>query len=104
MFRILDEFHSLRWTPLQPKLLDYENAQFLVIGNASRGLDEATKPQPGDDKKDKDTPLEEMEKLEHEDELRVNHLNGIYISAKHLESVIYTDIWKAMTPYSTILV
>lgn len=79
--RILAEFRSLRWMPLQPKLLDYVNTQFLVIGHAGNGLDKATEPQPGDDKHDKDTPLEEMEKLEHEDELRVKHLNGSYAIA-----------------------
>ena len=65
--------------PLQPKLLDYVNTQFLIIGQAGRGLDKATEPQPGDDENTKDTPLEEMEKLEHEDELRVKHLNGSYL-------------------------
>lgn len=74
--RILDEFRSLRWMPLQPKHLDYENAQFIVIGEGSGELDKATEPQQKDEKHDKDTPLEEMEKLEHEDEIRVKHLKG----------------------------
>lgn len=64
--------------PLQPKLLDYVNTQFIVIGNADNGLETATQQQPVDKKHDKDTPLEEMEKLEHEDELRVEHLQGIW--------------------------
>lgn len=63
--------------PLQPKLLDYVNTQFLVIGHAGNGLEKATEQQPVDEKHDKDTPLEEMEKLEQEDELRVEHLKGI---------------------------
>lgn len=62
--------------PLQPKHLDYANAQFIVIGEASGDLSKATEPQPKDEKHDKDTPLEEMEKLEHEDEIRVEHLKG----------------------------
>ncbi|MCJ1422523.1 hypothetical protein MMC29_000403 [Sticta canariensis] len=73
---ILDEFRSLRWMPLQPKLLDYVNTQFLVIGHADNDLEKATKQLPVDEKHDKDTPLEEMQKLEHEDELRVEHLRG----------------------------
>lgn len=73
---ILDEFRSLRWMPLQPKLLDYVNTQFLVIGHADNDLGKAAEQQPVDEKHDKDTPLEEMEKLEHEDELRVEHLKG----------------------------
>lgn len=63
--------------PLQPKLLDYVNTQFLVIGNSDNDLTKATEQQAVDAKHDKDTPLEEMEKLEHEDELRVEHLKGI---------------------------
>ncbi len=77
MYRILDEFRSLRWMPLQPKLLDYENTQFIVIGEGIGELDKATEQQADDEKHEKDTPLEEMEKLEHEDELRVKHLKGL---------------------------
>ncbi|KAI9874656.1 MAG: hypothetical protein M1830_009423 [Pleopsidium flavum] len=73
---ILEEFRSLRWMPMQPKLLDYENTQFLVIGEGIGELGKATEQQAEDEKHDKDTPLEEMEKLEHEDELRVKHLKG----------------------------
>lgn len=63
--------------PLQPKLLDYENTQFIVIGEGIGELDKATEQQADDEKHEKDTPLEEMEKLEHEDELRVKHLKGL---------------------------
>lgn len=66
--------------PLQPKLLNYVNAQFLIIGHAGDNLDKATEQQPSDEKQDKDTPLEEMEKLSHEDELRVENLKGISTS------------------------
>ena len=62
--------------PLQPKHLDYENAQFLVIGEGSGELSKATEPQDEDEKHEKDTPLEELEKLEHEDEIRAEHLKG----------------------------
>ena len=62
--------------PLQPKLLDYENTQFLIIGHNDDALEKATVPQPDDEKQDKQEPKEELEKLEHEDELRVEHLKG----------------------------
>lgn len=75
--RILDEFRSLRWMPVQPKHLDYENAQMLLIGHNESALDKATVPQNEDQQEDKDEPKEEMEKLEHEDEIRVEHLKGI---------------------------
>ena len=73
---ILDEFRSLRWMPTQPKHLDYANTNILLIGESS-GLDKATEVQPEDENKDNDTPLEEMEKLEGEDEIRVRHLKGM---------------------------
>lgn len=62
--------------PLEPKLLDFENTQFLIIGHNEESLEKATVPQPDDEKKDKEEPKEEMEKLEHEDDQRVQHLKG----------------------------
>lgn len=65
--------------PLIPKVLDHPNAQILLIGNAADdggSLDKATAQQPEDEKQNKATPLEEIEELEHEDELRVEHLKG----------------------------
>lgn len=62
--------------PLQPKLLDYVNSQILIIGHKDNAVEKATIQQSEDEKKDKDTPMEEMEKLEHEDEMRVEHLKG----------------------------
>ena len=70
---IISEFRDLRWMPLQPKLLDYEGTQFLLIGE---DISSATEHLPRDEKQDKDTPMEEMEKLEGEDEIRVKHLKG----------------------------
>lgn len=66
--------------PLQPKHLDYAHAQFILIGEGSDDLAKATAPQPTDEKRDKDTPLEELEKLEHEDEIRVEHLKGEFLA------------------------
>lgn len=75
--RIIDEFHGRGWMPLEPKLLNYENTQFLIIGHKNHTLEKATEPQDGEDQKaDKETPMEELEKLEHEDEIRVEHLKG----------------------------
>ena len=61
--------------PLQPRLLDYENTQFLLIGESS-GIEPALQPQDQDQEKTTETPKEEMEKLEGEDEIRVKHLKG----------------------------
>ncbi|KAL8960098.1 MAG: hypothetical protein Q9193_003141 [Seirophora villosa] len=73
---ILDEFRGRGWMPLEPKLLDYENTQFLLIGHHEDSLEKATVPQPDDEKTDKEEPKAEMEKLEHEDDQRVQHLKG----------------------------
>ncbi len=80
MSRILDEFRSLRWMPLQPKHLDYGNAQILIIGEGQGSVDKATQPQAQDEKLGKEKPVEEMEKLEGEDEIRVKHLKGVEYS------------------------
>ena len=74
---IIDEFHGRGWMPLQPKLLNYENSQFLIIGHGDDALEKATKAQDGEEEEPEvETPLEEVEKLEKEDELRVEHLDG----------------------------
>ncbi|KAI9676859.1 MAG: hypothetical protein M1817_006698 [Caeruleum heppii] len=73
---ILDEFRSRGWMPLQPKLLDYDNCQFLLIGEGGGEIGKAVEASAKDEKHGQETPLEEMEKLEHEDDLRVNHLKG----------------------------
>ncbi|KAG9790873.1 hypothetical protein KCU88_g1222, partial [Aureobasidium melanogenum] len=70
---ILDEFGSLRWKPLEPKYLDYPNAQVLIIGGH---WDKATEQRPKDDRENNAPPEEELEKLEGEDEIRVKHLKG----------------------------
>jgi len=86
-FSIIDEFHGRRWMPLEPKLLNYDNTQFLIIGHGDEALEKAAKPQDGEDQRpDKETPLEAIEKLEHEDEIRVEHLKGLTIH----RSTLYT--------------
>lgn len=62
--------------PLQPKLLQYTNTQFLIIGHSSNEIENATELQPKDQANEKDSSLEELENLENEDELRVEHLKG----------------------------
>ena len=59
---ILDKFRALRWAPTEPKMLDYEGCQFLMIGEGEKGLEKATEPQDGDEKKT--DPKDELEKLE----------------------------------------
>ena len=62
--------------PLLPKYFDYANTQCLLIGEGQGEIRKAAEGSDKDARQDKETPLEEMEKLEHEDDLRVNHLKG----------------------------
>ncbi|CAO2654407.1 Nn.00g111400.m01.CDS01 [Neocucurbitaria sp. VM-36] len=70
---IIEEFRNLAWSEVMPKYLDYEYCQILLIGE---NIDKAVEPTKKDQKHDKETPQEELEKLEHEDELRIQHLHG----------------------------
>ena len=62
---IMEKFRGLRWIPLEPELLDYENTQILIIGE--RSFEKAVEEQEKDAKDvEKETPAEEIEKLEDE--------------------------------------
>lgn len=69
--------------PVEPKHLDYANAQMLLIGESfeSGHALEATKSD--EQSNQKRTPEEEMEKLENEDEIRIKHLKGWHLSPRH---------------------
>lgn len=70
-----EEFRGLRWMPLQPKHLEYPNCQLLLIGEHAGELGKAVDSVAKDDKNDaKETPQEELEKLEGEDEIRAEAL------------------------------
>lgn len=88
MIRLLDEFRGLRWMPLQPKYLDFENTQILLIGHKEGALEKAADQQNQNEGEGKDQPVEEMEKLEHEDELRVAHLKGFPSLDRSLHGIL----------------
>jgi uroporphyrinogen-III synthase len=70
---IIEEFRGLAWTEVKPKYLDHEYCQILLIGE---NTEKAVEPTTKNKKHDKETPQEEIDQLEHEDELRVQHLKG----------------------------
>jgi hypothetical protein len=73
----MKDFRDLRWMPLKPELLEYPNTQFLIIGEGMGNIDSAMQEMSKDKKDDeKEAPIEEMEKLEDEDQIRVEHLKG----------------------------
>lgn len=91
---MIKEFRGRGWMPAEPKHLDYPNAQILLIGesfDSSHALDPTSKDEKSEQK---ETPTQELEKLEGEDELRVEHLKGddtvfedLHISSKDYPSV-----------------
>ena len=92
---IQDEFGTRGWMPLKPELLDYDNTQFLLIGHRDDALEKATKAQDEDEQNDKKvTPLEEMEKLENEDEHRVQSLG--------VNAAVFTDLGLSSKEFSKV--
>jgi len=73
--KLQKKFGKYRWIALEPELLDYENAQFLIIGEGLGEFGKAVEPQEEDKKAaEKEDPEEELEKLGDEDLDRVEHL------------------------------
>ena len=62
--------------PLKPECLNFANAQFILIGHQDKALEKAANQEPDGEDKGKDKPIEEMEKLEDEDHIRIEHLKG----------------------------
>ena len=92
---ILDEFGGRGWMPLKPRLLDYDNTQFLLIGHGDGALEKAAKAQNDEEKEEnKETPLHEIEKLEEEDENRVKGLG--------MEDAVFTDLGLSSKEYSKV--
>lgn len=80
---------------MQPRLLDYDNTQFLLIGHGDDALEKATKPQNGEDQKaEKEVPLEEMEILEGEDGSRVKGLKE--------DHAVFTDLGLSSEEYPKV--
>lgn len=81
---IMKKFRNLRWMPLEPELLDYVNTQFLVIGEGMGNVEKATEEQQKDENDEKkETPAEEVEKLEDEVGLTPNAAEYNEITSYH---------------------
>ncbi|WPH00446.1 Hypothetical protein R9X50_00327500 [Acrodontium crateriforme] len=92
---VFEEFRGRGWMPVHPKHLDYVNAQILLIGENfedSSNLDAAPKDEKDENK---ETPEEELEKLEGEDEVRVEHLNG--------DDTIFADLGISSKDYPSVM-
>jgi len=95
---ILEEFKGRRWMPIQKSnYLDYPNAQILLIGESGDKFDGALEPTDEDKQNSMETPKEELEKLEDEDQIRVEHLDDdnsvfhdLHINKKEYPEVLTT--------------
>jgi hypothetical protein len=71
---LIDAFRGLAWRDVTPAHLDHAYCQVLLIGET---IDSGVEPTTKNERHGKETPREEIETLEHEDELRVQHLSGV---------------------------
>lgn len=67
----MSDFRGLAWMPIhKSQYLDYANAQLLLIGESPE------KFSGGEQSEKKESPEKELERLEGEDEIRVDALHG----------------------------
>lgn len=81
---VQQKFGDYRWVPLEPEFIDYPNAQFLMIGEATDELGKAATAEPDKKEAHEEQPGEELEKLEHENEERIESLKG--------DETVYEDL------------
>jgi len=95
---ILEDFNGRGWMPIQKaNYLDYSNAQILLIGESRDKFDGALEPTDKDKHNSMETPREELEKLEGEDQIRIEHLDhdnsvfhDLHINKKDYPEVLTT--------------
>lgn len=62
--------------PLEPDFIEYPNAQILMIGEAQGELGKAATAEPDGKQEHEEQPGQELEKLGHENEERIESLQG----------------------------
>ncbi|KAJ5820117.1 hypothetical protein N7474_005708 [Penicillium riverlandense] len=90
---VREKFGDLRWIPLEPEFLDYPNAQLLMIGEAQNELGKAATSE-GHKEEHEQEPGQEIEKLEQENENRVESLQG--------DQTIYQDLGLEAQKYPSL--
>ncbi|KAL1859380.1 hypothetical protein Plec18167_006665 [Paecilomyces lecythidis] len=73
---VKEKFGDYRWIPLEPELINYPNAQFLMIGEGQDEFKKAASAEPDGKQAHEEQPGEEVEKLEEENEERIEALGG----------------------------
>ncbi|KAJ5668149.1 uncharacterized protein N7477_006719 [Penicillium maclennaniae] len=90
---VLEKFRDLRWIPLEPELIEYSNAQFLMIGEAQGSLGKATTAE-GNKEAHEHEPGQELKSMEQENEHRVEALQG--------DQTIFQDLGLHGKKYATL--
>ncbi|OGM39280.1 BTB domain transcription factor [Aspergillus bombycis] len=91
---VREKFQDYRWAPLTPEFIDYPNAQFLIIGGATNDLGKAATAEPDGKRSEEAQPGEELEKLEGENEERVESLDG--------DDAVYKDLGLDASKYPKV--
>ncbi|KAI5280518.1 hypothetical protein KEM54_003671 [Ascosphaera aggregata] len=73
---VVEKMGDLRWVPVQPEFIDYLNAQIVIIGEKQESFGSGGLTEDDEKGADGQTAADELEKLEHVDEVRVEKLNG----------------------------
>lgn len=76
MYRVREKFADYRWVPLEPDFIEYPNAQVLMIGEAQGELGKAATAEPDGKREYEEQPGQELDKLGHENEERIESLQG----------------------------
>ncbi|KAE8158025.1 hypothetical protein BDV40DRAFT_292151 [Aspergillus tamarii] len=91
---VREKFQDYRWAPLTPEFIDYPNAQFLMIGEATDNLGKAATAESDGKRSEEVQPGEELEKLEGENEERVESLKG--------DDAVYKDLGLDASKYPKV--
>jgi chemotaxis protein histidine kinase CheA len=92
---IQEKFKDYRWIPTEPELLEFPNAQFLMVGSATGDFGKAATAESGDKRPEEEQPEEELVKMEDENESRIEALGG--------DHAIYQDLgYHAKEKYSKL--
>ncbi|KAE8153993.1 esterase-like activity of phytase-domain-containing protein [Aspergillus avenaceus] len=85
---VREKFQDYRWVPLTPEFIDYPNAQFLMVGEATDDLGKAATAESDGKRPEEEQPGEELEKLEEENKERVESLKAAAISAQRASNIV----------------
>jgi hypothetical protein len=84
---------------LTPEFINYQNAQFLMVGEATDDLGKAATAEPDGKRSEEKQPGEELEQLEDENKERVDSLKG---KAHRCQTGVVINIRQGMMLYMKI--